>query len=137
AQEKIAFEPRWTSTFLLLEQEGPLPVTVVSGMLRLTHPAVIKLSNAMIEAKLVTDTGDASDERRRLLRLTRRARRLAPTLHRIWDALTEAQREIFKKTGCNVLEVIDRVEDQLTHRAIATRVADRLNKKLSGTKRTR
>jgi DNA-binding MarR family transcriptional regulator len=84
AQEQIAFEPRWTSTFLLLEREGSLPVTAIASRLRLTHPGVIKLTNAMIEADLVADTRDAKDDRRRLLRLTPRARRLSPRLHRIW-----------------------------------------------------
>jgi hypothetical protein len=64
AQEQIAFEPRWTSTFLLLEREGSLPVTAIASRLRLTHPGVIKLTNAMIEADLVSDTRDANDDRR-------------------------------------------------------------------------
>jgi DNA-binding MarR family transcriptional regulator len=129
AQEGIAFEPRWTSTFLLLEREGALPVTAIASRLRLTHPAVIKITNAMIEANLVADSEDADDDRRRLLRLTPRARRLSPRLHRIWDALTETQREIFKQAGCNLLDVIDRVEDQLSRKPIARRVAHRVNKK--------
>src|SRR5262249_55331164 len=101
----------------------------IASRLRLTHPAVIKITNAMIEANLVADTHDADDDRRRLLRLTPRARRLSPRLHRIWDALTEAQQDIFKQAGCKVLDVIDRVEDQLTRKPIAHRVARRLNKK--------
>jgi DNA-binding MarR family transcriptional regulator len=129
AQEQIAFEPRWTSTFLLLEREGSLPVTAIASRLRLTHPGVIKLTNAMIEADLVADTRDAKDDRRRLLRLTPRARRLSPRLHRIWGALTEIQREIFKQAGCNLLAVLDQVEDQLTRKPIAQRVANRLGKK--------
>jgi DNA-binding MarR family transcriptional regulator len=131
AHEGLAFEPRWTSTFLLLEQEGALPVTAIASRLRLTHPAVIKITNAMIEANLVVDSEDADDDRRRLLRLTPRARRLSPRLHRIWVALTEAQREIFKQAGCNVLDVIDRVEDQLRRKPMARRVARRLEKALS------
>jgi DNA-binding MarR family transcriptional regulator len=129
AQEGIAFEPRWTSTFLLLEQEGALPVTAIASRLRLSHPAVIKITNTMIAANLVADSEDADDDRRRLLRLTPRARRLSPRLHRIWDALTETQREIFKQAGCNLLDVIDRVEDQLSRKPIARRVAHRVNKK--------
>jgi hypothetical protein len=30
AEDGIAFEPRWTSTFLLFEREGALPVTTTS-----------------------------------------------------------------------------------------------------------
>ena len=130
AEEGLAFEPRWTSTFLLLEREGALPVTAIASRLRLSHPAVIKITNAMIDANLVADFEDAEDDRRRLLRLTPRARRLSPRLHRIWDALAETQRDVFTQAGCNLLEVIARVEDQLARKPIAHRVAHRLNKKL-------
>jgi DNA-binding MarR family transcriptional regulator len=129
AQETLPFEPRWTSTFLLLEREGALPVTAIAKRLRLSHPAIIKITNAMIEAGLVANTADAGDDRRRLLRLTPRARRLSTRLHRIWDAVTEAQRDIFTQAGCNVLDVIDRVEGQLTRKPLAHRVAHRLNNK--------
>ena len=128
AREGIAFEPRWTSMFLLLEGEGALPVMAIASRLRLTHPAIIKITNAMIEAKLVVDAEDAADDRRRLLGLTPRARRLSPRLHRIWTALTHAQHEIFKQAGCDMLDVIDRVEDQLARKPIEDRVARRLNK---------
>src|SRR4029453_19528904 len=112
-QETLPFGPRWTSTFLLLEREGALPVTAIAKRLRLSHPAIIKITNAMIEAGLVANTADAADDRRRLLRLTPRARRLSSRLHRIWDAVTDAQREIFTQAGCNVLDVIHHVENQL------------------------
>jgi DNA-binding MarR family transcriptional regulator len=129
AQEALPFEPRWTSTFLLLEREGALPVTAIAKRLRLTHPAIIKITNAMIEAGLVANTADAADDRRRLLRLTPRARRLSSRLHRIWEAVTDAQREIFTQAGCNVLDVIGRLEGQLTRKPLARRVAHRLNNK--------
>jgi DNA-binding MarR family transcriptional regulator len=129
ADDGIAFEPRWTSTFLLLEREGALPVTSIASRLHLSHPAIIKLTNAMMEADLVTNAEDAGDDRRRLLRLTPRARRLSSRLHRIWDAVTEAQRDIFTQAGCNVLDVINRVETQLTRKPLARRVAHRLNRK--------
>lgn len=134
AREAIAFEPRWTSTFLLLEREGALPVTAIASRLRLTHPAIIKITNAMIEADLVADADDRDDDRKRLLRLTPRARRLSPRLHRIWDALTDAQRDIFTHAGCNaLLDVIDRVEDQLIRKPLARRVGHRLKKKKNAT----
>src|SRR5207237_4023170 len=98
-EERLTFESRWTSTYLLLEQEGPLDVTTVSRRLRLTHPGVIKLTDAMMEAGLVCETRDPHDERRRLLRLTPRAKRLAPQLHRIWKALASAQAEVFQQAG--------------------------------------
>ncbi len=131
ADEGMTFEPRWTSTFLLLEREGALGVTEIAGRLRLTHPGVIKLTNAMIEADLVTEIEDAEDERRRLLQLTSRAKRLAPRLHRIWDALAGAQADLFRQAGCSALEMLARVEHQLARKPLVDRVDDRLEKEHS------
>ena len=127
--ERIPFDPRWTSTFLLLEGEGPLGVTEIAGRIRLTHPWVIKLTNAMIEAGLVSQLGDAKDERRRLLQLTPAAKRLAPRLHRIWDALRESKAEVFRQAGYDVLEMLERVEAQLARKSLRERVNRRLSSK--------
>ena len=126
----ITFEPRWTSTFLLLEREGALPVTTIASRLGLSHPAIIKITNAMIAANLVTDADDADDDRRRLIRLTPHARRLSSRLHRFWEAVTDAQREIFTQAGSNVLDVIGRVEGQLTRKPLARRVAHRIEQQV-------
>src|SRR5204863_7483807 len=105
ADEQIAFEPRWTSTFLLLEQDGPLGVTEIAKRLRYSHPGIIKFTNAMMEAGLVSELTDPEDERRRLLQLSAEGRRRAPQLHSIWQAFREAQVELFRQAGCDVLRV--------------------------------
>jgi DNA-binding MarR family transcriptional regulator len=127
ASEGIPFEPRWTSTFSLLEQEGSLTVTEIAGRLRLSHPAVIKLTNAMITVGLLSDADDEHDQRRRILRLTSRGRRLAPQLHRIWEALSAAHTEVFLRAGCNVLEMLERVENQIIRTPIVELVHSHLH----------
>ena len=113
AEESIAFEPRWTSTFLLLEEKGPLGVTEIAKSLRYTHPGIIKFTNGMMEVGLVCESEDANDERRRLLQLTPRAKRLSPRLHRIWDALRKTQTDIFQQAGCDILRVLANIDRQL------------------------
>ena len=128
AQEDIHFEPRWTSTFLLLEEEGPLGVTEIARRLQYTHPGIIKFTNGMIAADLIIQLDDPQDERRRLLQLSPRGKRLAPRLHRIWGALREAQSEIFKQAGCEVLNLLQRVDLELAKCPLAERVMQRLEK---------
>ena len=130
-REGIAFEPRWTSTFLLLEREGPLGVTQIAKRLRYTHPGIIKFVSGMKEAGLVEELDDPGDERRRLIQLTPRARRLAPRLHRIWDALGDAQADLFGQSGCAPLKLLARLDAALERQTLADRVADHLKKEYS------
>ncbi len=118
--------PRWTSTIQLLEREGPLPVTEVAARLRLTHPAVIGITDEMLTAGFIRESRDQEDARRRLVALTLKARRALPELHRLWAALAEAQRERFTEAGCDIVAVLDAVDDSLARRSLVDDVTSRL-----------
>jgi len=120
--------PRWTSTIQLLEREGSLPVTEIAARLRLTHPAVIGITDEMLTAGFIRESRDEDDARRRLVTLTRKARRALPELHRLWAALAEAQRERFAQAGCDIVAVLDRVDDSLASRSLVDDVTGRLAK---------
>lgn len=59
----LPIKPRWGSTLLLLEAEGPLSVTEVAERLRLTHPAVVQSLDDMAGMGLVRRAKDRSDQR--------------------------------------------------------------------------
>lgn len=120
--------PRWTSTILLLEREGSLPVTEIAARLRLTHPAVIGITDEMLTADFIRESRDKGDARRRLVTLTPKARRALPELHRLWAALAEAQRERFAQAGCDIVAVLDQVDDSLASRSLVDDVTSRLAK---------
>jgi DNA-binding MarR family transcriptional regulator len=121
--------PRWTSTLLLLEREGSLPVTEIAAQLRLTHPAVIGITDEMLTAGFIRESHDKEDARRRLVSLTPKARRALPELHRLWAALAEAQRERFAEAGCDIGAVLDQVEDSLASRSLVDDVTNRFTRK--------
>jgi len=118
--------PRWTSTLLLLEREGTLPVTAIAARLRLTHPAVIGITDEMLTAGFIRESADKKDARRRLVALTPKARRALPELQRLWAALADAQRERFSKAGCDIVAVLDQVDDSLAARSLVDDVTSRL-----------
>ncbi|HEX5726299.1 MAG TPA: MarR family transcriptional regulator, partial [Longimicrobiaceae bacterium] len=126
AAEGLSFRPRWTSTFRLLHEQGPLAIMEVAERLRLTHPAVIAIAGDMISAGLVADVRDRADGRRRLVTLTPEGRSLAPRLYELQDALAAAQRERFAAAGCDIVPVLDRVDDGLAERSLAAEVRARL-----------
>lgn len=124
----LACRPRWTSTLLLLEREGSLPVTTIATRLRLTHPAVIGITDEMLGAGFIRASHDQDDARRRLVSLTPKARRALPALHRLWAALAEAQRDRFAQAGCDIVAVLDQVDDSLARHSLVDDVTSRLAK---------
>ena len=122
----LPFRARWTSTYQLLFSEGPLGVTDLADRLRLTHPAIIGITDAMHEEGLVSAARDRHDGRRRMIALTARARALDGELRALWRALANVQEERFAAAGVDIVAVLDAVEDGMTKQPLTAEVLDRL-----------
>lgn len=122
----LPFRARWTSTYQLLFSDGPLGITDLAERLRLTHPAIIGITDAMREEGLVSDARDRNDARRRMIALTARARELDGELRALWKALADVQRERFAAAGVDIVDVLDDVEDGMAERPLTSEVLDRL-----------
>jgi DNA-binding MarR family transcriptional regulator len=122
----LPFRARWTSTYQLLFAEGPLGITDLADRLRLTHPAIIGITDAMREEGLVSEARDRRDGRRRMIALTARARALDAELRTLWKALADVQDARFAAAGVDIIAVLDAVEDEMTKRPLTDEVLGRL-----------
>ena len=122
----LTFRGRWASTYRLLQDDGPLAVGQIAERLRLTHPGVIGITDEMIAADVVDAVRDPGDSRRRVLDLTPRGRRMSAELSRIWKELGEVQRRRFAAAGCDIMTVMERVEDSLAQKSLASEVLERI-----------
>jgi len=122
----LPFRARWTSTYQLLFSHGPLGITDLADRLRLTHPAIIGITDAMRDEGLVADARDRGDARRRMVALTARARELDAELRSLWKALADVQHERFAAAGVDIVAVLNAVEDEMAKQPIAAQVLDRL-----------
>src|SRR5213593_4544878 len=84
---ELPFRARWASTYLLLEESGPLGITEIAERLRLTHPGIIGITDEMRDAGIVAFEKDRGDARRRTVTLTPRGVALSARLHAAWAAL--------------------------------------------------
>src|SRR5688500_8626714 len=122
----LEFRSRWASTFQLLHAGSPLAVGEIATRLRLTRPGVIGITNEMISAGIVRAVRDEDDARRRMIALSPKGRRMAPELFRVWKELGSAQRDRFLAAGCDILPILDKVDDGLERRSLAEEVIERL-----------
>jgi len=126
AERGLPFRGRWASTYQLLHDQGPLPVGQIADRLRLTHPGVIGITDEMIAADIVVALRDGADNRRRMLDLTPAGRRMSGELFSIWKEFGEAQQRRFADAGCEIMTVMQRVEDVLAERSLASEVVEKL-----------
>ena len=122
----LPLRARWASTYQLLLAEGPLAVGEIADRLRLTHPGVIGITDEMIAAEIVSAVRDPDDARRRILALTTRGRRMSAELFSIWTELGNAQRKRFAACGCDIMAVLEQVEDGLIERDLPSEVLEKL-----------
>lgn len=122
----LRFRARWTSTYLLLAESGPLGVMEIAERLGITHPAVITILEEMAAANVVKGIADKKDRRRRPVGLTTRGLQLKPELMRLWEELAAAQAGRFTAEGCDIIAVLNGVEDGLEEGSLTAEVLQRL-----------
>jgi len=81
----VDLEPSWHLVLRFLEHRTAT-LTEVSEALRLSQPAMTKMVERMIARGYLDVLRDPADSRKKVLRLSRRARRLLPAFERVWAA---------------------------------------------------
>jgi len=125
---EVDFEARWFSILFALKKRSPQSVTALAQSLRLTHPAVNQLAGEMIEHKLLLAAKSRRDERKRLLRLSAKGKRIAGLLAPVWNEIGTATKLLIESSGQDLLSGLDRVEKLLDEKDMYRRVTERLHK---------
>ena len=128
-EHSVDFEPRWFPLFYLLKESGALPVTTAASALGFSHPAINQIAGEMSRRGFLESIRDKKDERRRLLRLTRKGKAAVSSLQPVWADIEAAARELLSETKGDFLADIGRIEDALNETGMYERVMHRLKKR--------
>jgi ribosomal protein S18 acetylase RimI-like enzyme len=123
------FEPRWFPLFYLLKQAGPVSVTEAASALGYTHPAINQIAGEMAVRGLLESIKDKKDERKRLLRLTRKGRAAVSRLEPVWADIGAAAAELLEEAGGDFLTALGRLEDALEETDVYQRVVRRAKRR--------
>ncbi|MFH1373036.1 MAG: MarR family transcriptional regulator [bacterium] len=124
--QKLDFHARWFPVAYLLSQFSDLPVTTVADKLGLTHPAVNQIAGQMSRRGLLTSRTDPDDERRRLLSLTSKGKKMVEKLRPLWIAVETCTSQVIEASGCNLLAGITAIEHELDRQSMYDRIRDNL-----------
>ncbi len=126
----IDFEPRWFALFYLLHsQHEPLSISEISQSLKISHPAVIQISQMLVKKDLIESIQDNEDRRIRRLGLTDKGRELASSLQPVWNDFEIATARLFERAGIDILDVVQRIETELDKEDISERIIKRVKER--------
>jgi GNAT superfamily N-acetyltransferase/DNA-binding MarR family transcriptional regulator len=108
----------------LLRDHGRLGISELAAKLGQTHPAVSQMSRKLLRHRVVRESADPKDDRRRLLALSARGRGLMARLEPVWQAIVAAAADLESDHPFSQhLTAIDRA---LEARGFAARIRARL-----------
>ena len=117
--------PRSASTILLLAARGPMGPVDIARTLRFSHPLMVRALRVLEEIGLVRAVDHSTDQRRRLVELTKRGRDEAAVLTRFNERLNRVMREVLGEGGRNAdafLETLEDIGRSLDREPISTRL---------------
>ena len=114
--------------FNLLETQDELNVTDISEVLQFSHPSVITITNKMEKAGYLLSRKSTTDNRKRVLRLSPKAKKDREKFAPIWSAATQGITEALE--GLNALHFLDDLEERLKTKDFKQRAIESLNKDL-------
>lgn len=125
----VGFEPRWFPVYSYLYRHGPTAITALARGLGVSHPAINKVANELIESKLVAPYRDRNDKRKRVLALTSIGREKYNRLEPVWEQIHQALQSAVDQAGGDFLESLDAIESSFQEKSFLDRFDDERRKK--------
>jgi GNAT superfamily N-acetyltransferase/DNA-binding MarR family transcriptional regulator len=122
ADQEVNFEPRWFLVFSAVLRTGPTAITSISQALGVSHAAVNQTAAELLEAGLIGESRDPSDDRKRLLTATKLGRATAKKLADVWNDIATATEDVFSESGVDVLSTLESLERSLADIDLVGRV---------------
>ncbi len=104
----LEIEPNMFSIFKLLEDKGSKSITEIADAIGLSHPSVIAITNKMIAQDLIYADKDEKDSRKKVLRLSKKAKEKSPEYNKIWELGNSAMDKVLGEH--NALEFLEKLE---------------------------
>lgn len=122
----VDFEPRWFTFFQLILSRKEVSVTEIATELNQTHPAAVQVINVLEKKKLIISRKDKTDQRKRLVSLSKKGKKLAEELQPLWKMVRKASEEILNESDPGFLDRISELEQALMRKSTYERIRDGL-----------
>lgn len=122
----IDIEPNWHMIFLMLEENENLTVTEMAEATKLSHPAIIKLTNKMKKRGYLESFQDPNDLRKQQLKLSKKARNKMDQLKKYWEAGEKSLNDLVNNRK-EFLKEMELLENNLIEKSFKERMVEYLH----------
>jgi GNAT superfamily N-acetyltransferase/DNA-binding MarR family transcriptional regulator len=111
----------------LLRDHGRLGISELAAKLGQTHPAVSQMSRKLLRHRVVRESPDPKDDRRRLLSLSAHGREVMARLEPVWKAIVAAAADL--ESSQPLSQHLTAIDQALEARGFAARIRSRLEER--------
>ncbi|PZP43584.1 MAG: MarR family transcriptional regulator, partial [Pseudopedobacter saltans] len=108
----IRFQPKWFPVIITLKDGNTMTITELADEIGYAHPSTISLLRELEKNKLISSKKDKTDERKRLICLSKQGLELIEKMKPVWEIMKIGMEDILN-TQNNLLKAIEEVESKL------------------------
>jgi DNA-binding MarR family transcriptional regulator/GNAT superfamily N-acetyltransferase len=122
----LDFKARWFPILYALNNNSPMSVTTLARSVGLTHTAVNNITSEMLKKQLLISEKGKQDERKRLLSISKKGRKVSKSLVPALNEIRLVTKELCDESKCDILFDIKKIEDQLDRKSLYERLRLRM-----------
>lgn len=108
----LQFDIQYFTLFYLISRRKQISITEIAEELSLTHPAIIHLAKGLEKKGYISSVKSASDNRKRMLQLSRKGQQYLPTFEKVWQKISRLNQQLFTEQYA-LLQQLEAVERAL------------------------
>ncbi|MEM9917339.1 MAG: MarR family transcriptional regulator [Bacteroidota bacterium] len=121
----IDTEPNWYLVLWIVQEQPNVSVMDIANRLRFTHQSVITMTNKMVARGYLQSEKSATDKRKTIFKLSKKAEDSMPLFTKIWEIGKEVMLELLEQDTA-IMEHLERLETNLSASSFGERIALRL-----------
>lgn len=126
---KVDVETRWIPLITALYDKGELSVQSLADYLGITHPAVVQLTNQLLEKGFIKTEKLIADKRVTIISITERGREKFELLKPVLNEVEASINSLVSETGYDVMDVISKLEKSISPDKLIKNISDKIKKK--------
>lgn len=123
------FETRWIPIISILYKNNKLSVQALADQLGITHPAVVQLSNQLVQKEFIKTEKLLEDKRVTIIKITEKGKEKYESIKPILDTINSSINSLLGKTNYDVIDVVTKVENIFSSEKLAEEISEEIKDK--------
>jgi DNA-binding MarR family transcriptional regulator len=126
---KLDVETRWIPAISVLYEKGELSVQSLADNLGITHPAVVQLTNQLLQKGFVKTEKLLADKRVTIISITEKGREKFDLVKPVLNDIESLINSLLSETGYDIMDVLSKLEISLASEKLIENISEKIKEK--------